>query len=209
MLSTHFRLALRNLSKNRLYSAINIIGLAVGIAACLLIFRLVSYELSFNTVYRNYDRIARIVTVTKSPEEGEGYTTGIPIPAMDVMQSTGTQFEQFARIRESWPMITVPTPGGVSDKKFNTDDEHEIGVFAEPAFFKIFDWQWLAGDPETALNEVNSVVLSQKMAEKCFDSWQAALGQTLLMDNAILLTVKGVVANAPVNVDFPFHVIIS
>ncbi len=209
MLSTHFRLALRNLSKNRLYSAINIIGLAVGIAACLLIFRLVSYELSFNTVYRNYDRIARIVTVTKSPEEGEGYTTGIPIPAMDVMQSTGTQFEQFARIRESWPMITVPTPGGISDKKFNTDDEHEIGVFAEPAFFKIFDWQWLAGDPETALNEVNSVVLSRKMAEKCFDSWQAAIGQTLLMDNAILLTVKGVVANAPVNVDFPFHVVIS
>lgn len=206
----HLKLALRNLSKNWLYSAINMLGLGVGIAACLLIFRLVNYELSFNKCYPNYDRIVRIVTATQSAAEGQGFTTGIPIPAMDAMQQAVTQFEHFARIREAWPTIAVPdAAGGAATRKFNTDDEHEIGVFAEPAFFKIFDWHWLAGDPATALNEPGAVVLSRKMAEKCFDSWQDALGKTVLMDNAILLTVRGVVADAPVDSDFPFHVIIS
>ncbi|HRI60782.1 MAG TPA: ABC transporter permease, partial [Saprospiraceae bacterium] len=206
----HLKLALRNLSNNRLYSAINILGLAIGIAASMLIFRLVHYELSFNKGYKNIDRIVRVVTVTKNPEEGEGYTTGIPIPAMDAIQNTVTQFEHFTRIKEIWPTISVPdATDGAASRKFNTDNDHEIGFFAEPAFFNIFDWQWLSGDPGTALNEPNTIVLTQKMAEKCFDSWQLALGKTLLMDNAVLLTVRGVVANAPVNSDFQCHVIVS
>ena len=120
MLNTYFKLTLRHLSNNRLYSVINILGLAVGIAACLLIFRLVHYELSFNTFFKNYERAVRIVTTSKSEAEGEGHTPGIPIPAMDVMQNTVTQFEQFARIRETWPIITVPdAAGGASSRKFN------------------------------------------------------------------------------------------
>ncbi|MCE7921618.1 MAG: ABC transporter permease [Haliscomenobacteraceae bacterium CHB4] len=210
MLATYLKLALRNLSNNRLYSTINILGLAVGIAASLLIFRLVHYELSFNKHFKNYDRIVRVVTVTKSPEEGEGHTPGIPIPAMDAIQNTVTQFEQYARIKETWPTISVPdATGGGASRKFNTDNEHELGIFTEPSFFKIFDWQWLAGDPETALKEPNSIVLTQKMAEKCFDSWQEALGKTVLMDNALLLAVRGVVADAPDNSDFPFHLMVS
>lgn len=210
MFTTHLKLAFRNLLNNRLYSAINILGLAVGIAACLLIFRLVYYELSFNTGYRNYDRIARIVTTTKSPAEGEGFTTGIPIPAMDAMQGAVTQFEQFARIRETWPTYAVPDPaGGPAVRKFNTDGDHEIGMFVEPAFFSIFDWTWLAGDAGSALKEPNSVVLTRKTAEKCFDSWQSAPGQTLLIDNAILATVRGVVEDAADNVDFPLNLFLS
>lgn len=210
MLATYLKLALRNLSNNWLYSAINILGLAVGIAACLLIFRIVHYELSFNKHFRHHDRIVRVVTEVHSPIEGTGYTTGIPIPAMNAIQASVPQFEQYARIKEIWPTITVPdATGGTTTRKFNTDDQHELGIFAEPAFFKIFDWQWLAGDPETALDEPSHVVLTQKMAEKCFDTWQAALGKTLLMDNAVLLTVKGVVANAPDNTNFPFHLMVS
>ncbi|MBX2892742.1 MAG: ABC transporter permease [Saprospiraceae bacterium] len=210
MLATYLKLALRNLSNNRLYSAINILGLAIGIAACLLIFRIVHYELSFNKHFRHHDRIVRVVTEVHSPTEGTGYTTGIPIPAMDAIQASVPQFEQYARIKEIWPTITVPdATDGTTTRKFNTDDQHELGIFAEPAFFKIFDWQWLAGDPETALNEPGYVVLTQKMAEKCFDTWQAALGKTLLLDNAVLLTVKGVVANAPNNTNFPFHLMVS
>ncbi len=211
ILSTmHIKLALRNLSKNKLYSFINIFGLAVGIAACLLIFRLVYYELSFNTQHRNYDRIARIVTETRDGIYGERFTPGIPVPAMDAMQTAVPQFEQFARIKEVWPTIAVPdATGGTATRKFNTDEEHEIGVFIESSFFRIFDWPWLAGDPETALNEPYSVVLNRRMAEKCFDTWDKALGKTVLMDNALLLSVRGVVENAPDNSDFPFHVMVS
>jgi putative ABC transport system permease protein len=210
MLATYLKLALRNLSNNRLYSAINIVGLAIGIAACLLIFRMVHYELSFNKHYQHFERIVRVYTRVQGPEDGVGYTTGIPIPAMDAIENTVTQFEHFARIKEIWPTISVPDPtSGVVVRKFNTNHLNELGIFAEPAFFKIFDWQWLAGDPVTALSEPCTIVLNKKMAEKCFDTWQAALGKTVLMDNAVLLTVKGVVEDAPNNCNFPFHVMVS
>ncbi|GAB4499267.1 MAG: hypothetical protein OHK0019_36070 [Saprospiraceae bacterium] len=211
MIATYIKLALRNLANNRLYSTINILGLAVGIAAGLLIFRLVHYELSFNKDYKNYDRIVRVITVVNSPEEGEGFTAGIPIPAMDAIQNTVTQFEVYTRIKEIWPTIAVPdASGGTASRKFNTDEDNELGIFAEPAFSQIFGWKWLAGDPATAaLDAPGNIVLTRKMAEKCFDSWEAAMGKTLLIDNAVLLTVRGVVENAPENSDFPFHVMVS
>jgi len=213
MIQNYFKLALRHLSKNRTYAAINILGLAVGVAACLLIFRLVHYELSFNAFYEKSDRIVRIVTNDKSDTEGEFYTSGIPTPAMDEMQQTVSQFAQFTRIRTTWPTITAPDASGAvnaaTGRKFITDDEHETGIFAEPAFFQIFNWEWLSGDVKTALAEPNMVVLNKTMAEKCFGNWQLALGQTVLMDNAVLLKVSGVVEDSPKNSDFQCHVIVS
>ncbi|MDZ4682975.1 MAG: ABC transporter permease [Saprospiraceae bacterium] len=213
MIKNYFNLALRHLSKNRTYAAINILGLATGVAACLLIFRLVRYELSFNTFFKNQDRIARVVTNDKSETEGEGFTPGIPVPAMDEMQQTVTQFAQFARIHTTWPTLSIPDPSGSSNaaagRKFSTDDERETGIFAEPAFFHIFDWQWLAGDPKSSLTEPNSVVMARTMAEKCFGTWQMAVGQTVLMDNAVLLKVSGVVEDSPENSDFQCPLIIS
>lgn len=213
MIKNYFNLALRHLSKNRTYAAINILGLAAGVAACLLIFRLVRYELSFNNFYKNYDRIARVVTNDKSETEGENFTPGIPIPAMDEMQQTVTQFAQFARVHTTWPTITVPDPSGSTNaaagRKFDTDEERETGIFTEPAFFHIFDWAWLAGDPKSSLTAPNSIVLARTMAEKCFGTWQMAVGQTVLMDNAVLLKVSGIVEDSPENSDFQCHVIIS
>ncbi len=210
MLQNYLLLALRTLRKNRVYAAINIFGLAIGVAACLLLFRLVHYELSFNQQNRNYDRIVRVVTQVKSDSEEEGFNPGVPLPAQDAMQTSVTQFAAFARIHQNWPTITVPdAPGSMLGRKFNTDERREAGVFAEPAFFKIFDFTWLAGDAETALGQPNSVVLNEDMAKKCFGSWQAAVGKTVVMDNLVTLVVRGVVADQPPNSDFPFHVIVN
>ncbi|HOY07043.1 MAG TPA: ABC transporter permease [Saprospiraceae bacterium] len=210
MLQNYFRLAVRHLLKNRTYAVINITGLAVGVAACLLIFRLVHYELSFNTFFKNHDRIGRIVTNDVVKTEGEFFTAGIPVPAMDEMQQTVTAFEQFARIHLMWPTITVPSsPGSLTGRKFAIDGDFESAIFTEPSFFAIFDWPWLAGDAVTALKEPNSVVLSEKMADKCFGTWQMALGQTLVMDNNTLLTVRGIVGTPPPNSDFQCNVIVS
>lgn len=210
MLQNYLRLALRHLLKNRLYATINIAGLAVGVAACLLIFRLVHYELSFNTSFKHYDRIGRIVTNDFTHTEGASFTPGIPVPAMDEMQQKVPAFAQFARTHTMWPTITVPSaPGSFLGRKIPTDDDHETAIFTEPAFFAIFDWSWLAGDATSALQEPNSVVLSEKMAEKCFGAWQMAIGQTVIMDNMTLLTVRGVVSNPPPNSDFQCHIFVS
>lgn len=211
MVSNNLKLALRNLRNQKGFTVLNILGLAVGIASVLLIFRIVWYELSFNKNFKNHARIVRVVTVERNPETGDQNTVCIPIPAMEVIRNTVPQFEQMSRVREVWPNLIVPNPaGGPPLKKFSpSSDNSELSFFVEPSFFQIFDFQWLAGDPTTALNEINTVVLPQKMAEKCFGSWKEALGKTILLDNIIPVTVKGVVADLPTNCDFPINALIS
>lgn len=211
MLTNNFKLAYRNLRNQKGFATLNILGLAVGIASVLLIFRIVTYELSFNKNFKNYDRIARVVTMERTQDGGTEQSVCIPIPAMEAMRSTVPQFEQMCRVREVWPNIIVPNPaGGAPLKKFSPNGINpELSFFAEPSFFQIFDLQWLAGDPATALNDVGSVVLTQKMAEKCFGTWEEAVSKTLLLDNIVPVTVRGVVADFPVNCDFPLNALIS
>lgn len=199
---------LRALARNKVYSAINILGLGVGIAAVLLIFRIVQYELGFNKNFKHYDRIVRVVSRESTPEEDE-LSPCVPIPAMTAIQQTVPQLEQFCRVREIWPTIAVPNPGGGAPLKKFTTEPPEVAMFVEPAFFKIFDLQWLAGNPETALNDVGTVVLTQTIAEKCFGAWEEAMGKTLLMDNLVPLEVRGVVIDMPKNCDLPLIYMIS
>lgn len=210
MLKTHIQLAIRHLLKHKGYAFINIFGLSIGIAACMLIFRIVYYELSFDTFHSKYNRIVRVVTHDWNEEEGEDNTTGIPIPAMDEMQQTVTQFEQFARVHSTWPTLTVPNaPGSMIGAKYATDDINETALFTEPSFFSIFDWKWLSGDPQSALSEPNTIVLTRKIAEKGFGTWQMAVGKTVVLDNLIPVTVRGIVENAPDNSDFQINYFIS
>lgn len=208
MLINHLKIALRILRKNRLYTVINILGLAVGIAAVLLIYRMVTYELSFNKDFKNYDRIVRVVGMEKRAE-GEDYNVCIPIPAMDVMEHNISQFEAMSRVHELWAAITIPNPaGGAPLKKFGMDDG-ETAFFTDPNFVKIFDFQWLAGDAATALKDPGAIVLTQKWAEKAFGNWKDAMGKTVLIDNLIPVEVKGIVADLPVNCDFNFPFLVS
>jgi predicted permease len=212
MISNHLKISFRNLQRQKGFTVLNVLGLAVGIAAVLLIYRIVRYELSFNQNFQRYERIVRVVTTERTREGREETSVCIPIPAMDAMRNTVPQFEQMCRIREAWPNIIVPDPaGGAPLKKFSPqgDENPELSFFADPSFFKIFDLTWLAGDPSTALNDLGSVVLSKTMAEKCFDDWRRAMDQTLLLDNLVPVTVRGVVEDMPTNCDLPFNALIS
>jgi len=203
------KLALRQFAQNRSFTALNIFGLSVGIAACLLLFRIVHFEWSFNRQFPHHDRIARIISVETDPSGQVERSSCIPIPAMGAMAQSVPSFELFSRVREIWPTLAVPdASGGLSEKKFQVGED-ELAFFAEPSFLKIFHWKWLGGDEETALRDINSVVLTQKWAEKCFGSWQASLGQTVVMDNTVRLVVRGVVADPPVNCDFQFVFLVS
>jgi putative ABC transport system permease protein len=211
MLRNYFTIAWRSLSKNQLYVLINIFGLAIGIAAVLLLFRMVQYEWSYDTYHPNADRIIRICTEDVNPDSGTDYTSGIPIPAMDMLQQSIPQFQHFARVHFSGsPTFIIPdTPEGSLGKKIARKEEAEATAFVEPAYFSIFQTRWLVGDPVSALTAPNNVAISQEMAETCFGSWQAAEGQTILMDNVLRLTVRGVFSNPPDNTDLPVTVAIA
>ena len=209
MLYNNLKFAIRTLRKNKLYTFINILGLTFGITAVLLIFRMVTYELSFNKNFKNYDRIARIVSKVKTPEEGEILGVCTPVPAMEMMENTVSQFSAYTRVRELWTTITIPNPnGGAPLKKFNTESE-STAFFTESAFFEIFDLKWLAGDSEKIMDAPNVIVFTKSWAEKCFDNWEAAMGKTVLIDHIYPVTVKGVVEDLPKNCDFPAPFFVS
>jgi putative ABC transport system permease protein len=208
MLSNYFKIALRNLSRQKGFALLNIAGLAVGIAAVLLIFRMISYELSFNTNFANYDRIVRIVTNEKNGGGEMDNNRGLPLPAMQAIKNEVPQLVTTARIKENWPNIIVPNEnGGPSNLKFITDGK-QISYFTENSLFDIFDFKWLAGDPKTALSAPNSLVITRQTAEKCYQNWENALGKTLLIDNDPML-IKGIIETPPPNCEFQINVLIS
>jgi len=204
-----FKIAIRTLKKNQLYTFINILGLTVGIAAVLLIFRMVSYELSFNKNFKDYDKIVRIVSVDPKAEDGDSEGYCLPLPAMELIKTDVSQFEAGARIHETWSNITVLNPaGGVPLKKFNVE-EGNTAMFVDGSFLEVFDFELLAGDRTTALAEPNTIILTQTWAEKCFDNWKNAVGQTVLIDNLVEVKVTAVAADLPNNCDFAFPYLVS
>ena len=204
MFQNNLKIAFRTLRKNKIYTAVTLIGLTAGIAAVLLIFRMVSYELGFNKNFKNYDRIVRVVTEVKLPDGSIEHNVCTPIPAMDVMEQTVSQFEAMSRVKEFWATIVLPDPnGGTPLKKFMME-ENETALFVEPAFFDIFDLVWLAGDPNTAVVQPNVIVLTERFAKKFYDNPQQAMGQQLVMDNLVPVTVTGIIADLPPDCDFNF-----
>ena len=204
MLRTYFLLTYRTLVRNKEYSIINIAGLAVSIASCLLLFYIIAYELSYDTFHVNRDRIFRVTSETNRPE-GMEYGMGIPRPLPDAMRVDFPQLKQVATtfsIPES--QIDVLDESGKQ-----TQYQEDRGVFfIEPEFFKIFSFAWLQGNVDD-LKDPNVAVLTKSMAEKYFGDWRTAVGKTIEYQNTGLLKVVGVLEDVPANSDFPFKVIIS
>lgn len=208
MILTNFKLAYRNLLKNKVYAVINIVGLMVGIASLLLIYRIVSYEYSFNKDFENYDKIVRVVHYyEKAATDTESMSRCVPIPAMKEIKETVPQLTKVSRIKEVWPTLIRPGKDGAAPlKKFNLSDE-QIAFFADQDFLEVFKPTLLSGNFNTALTQPNSVLLNQTMATKLFDNWEQALGQTIRIDDVVPVVVKGVYKDFPINSDFPIETI--
>ena len=207
MIKNYLKIAWRNISKRKVYSFINIGGLAVGIAACLLLFTVVKYELSYDTFHPNYKRIYRIVT-QDSYSDGIDYTPGIPFPALEALKVSFPEYTTGALFASSGSQVTVLESGGKkssSEKKFI----EETGFFfSDPQFFKVFHFTWLVGSP-AVLERPNTTVLTQTMAEKYFGNWKDAVGRFIKLDNAITVKVEGILENPPANSDFPLGIVTS
>jgi putative ABC transport system permease protein len=204
MIRNYLKIAWRNLLRHKAYSAINITGLAVGIAACLLIFVVVQYELSYDKFQKNYSRIYRIVTYTKNSDGSEQHNPGIPTPAVDALKTDFPQLEKIAAINSTYgSQVTVlgdnPNSDVAASKKFIEDNNI---VFTQPEYFDIFNAKWLTGNAQV-LSDPASIVLDKTSATKYFGDWKNATGKFLKLDNTVLLKVNGVIEDVPKNSDFP------
>jgi len=204
MFKLNLKIALRNLWKYKGYTAINVFGLSIGLASCILIFIFVSYQTSFDAAYANGDRIYRVVSSWKYADANEFQSSGVPLPLAPAMRNDFSQFEKVAAIQESGGIVKVKAQKGKSEVK-----DSESVFYAEPSFFEIFDYSWLAGNANQALNTPNTVVLSEKMAKKYFGDWQKALGNSINFNTDKEFKVTGVIKDNPQNSSFPLGIIFS
>ena len=210
MLRNYLKIAWRNLRKNRTYALINVTGLALGMGSALLIFALVRYHFATDTHHRNYNRTYRIVSKFVTPD-GDFHTPGVPYPMGKAVRNDHPDVEQLAMI-EQWeePMVSVPVANG-PDKKFKEADNGfggGMGAFVEPLYFRIFDYDWIAGGP-TDLKQPNTVVISAENARKYFGTTDNVIGKVLKINGRINARIVGVFRDYRDNTDFAYSVMPS
>lgn len=204
MIRNYIKIAWRSLSRNRSYVAINVTGLAVGIAACLLIFLVIHFETSFDNFHSKKDRIYRVVTAYKG-KNGYVWGSGVPLPVAEGLRVDFPQIKDIGAIFRMGGHYTVDNGNGQAPKKFKEDNAY----YTEAGFFNIFDFKWVAGDKKTALTEPNSAVLTQDEADKFFGDWHQAMNKVIVFENKTSFKVTGVLENPPANTDFPLKIMVS
>jgi putative ABC transport system permease protein len=207
MLRNYFRISLRNLNRNKGYAIINILGLSLGIAICLLIFLVIRFETSFDLFHKNKDRIFRVLTEYHHADSKEiFYGRGVPFAFPNAIKSSFKQVQETAPIyADNDVQINIPGADNNSSKKFK--EEHGV-FYITPGFFKIFDFPLLSGSYES-LSGPNNALITKSVAEKYFDNWKDAIGKTIRINNSYTVKVNGVLADVPANTGFPLKVVIS
>ncbi len=211
MWKNYLKIAYRNLLKKKVYSFINIVGLGVGMACCVLIFMFVQDELSYDNYHEKGERIYRVTHGARSPE---GVTDGAEAQPFWVWGNAPIG----PALKLDFPEVEkVVQFSGRSDILFTVGENitQEDGVFfMDSTVFDVFSWKLIEGDPKTALAAAYSVVLTESTAKKYFGE-EPALGKTLKgsesagRSNAGDYTVTGVMADLPSNSHFKFNALLS
>jgi ABC-type antimicrobial peptide transport system permease subunit/AraC-like DNA-binding protein len=215
MFKNYLKIAWRNLTRNKSYAAINVIGLAVGIAVCMMIFIIIQYQTSFDSFHSKKDHIYRVLTEYHHTESANiSYGKDIPLPMPLGLKTSFPQIERVAPIFASQnDQLLIPDNNGTPVKIF----KEQRGVFyTEPSFFKIFDFPLLAGS-YAPLKDPNNVLLTKEIAEKYFGDWKTAIGKTIKLQTGgnifshgtDVLKVSGILATIPANTDFQLKLVVS
>ena len=194
MLKNYLVVALRHLWRQKIYSFTNILGLAIGIAFCILTFRYIHNEWTYDTFHENLYRIYRIYEIRKNPNGEIRNSARVPTPLAAALKRDFPEIEKVVRFREEESVVRY------KDKMFV-----ENMLFAGPDVFEAFSFFLLNGD-KTALHNRTAIVISQRMAHKYFDR-ENPIDKTLAVRiNAeyIDFVVKGVVSEIPENSSLKF-----
>lgn len=160
MFKLNFKIALRNLLRNKTASMINISGLAIGLAACLMLLMYVAYEWNYDRGYKNKDNIYQVM-VNFSDQNKQVTATGDQAPNVlaKTLKQEIPEIEHVARVL--WPIPRLLANG---ENTFKVE-----GRSADAEILKIFDYKFIAGSPETAFKDPNSVVLTESTAKNCLE----------------------------------------
>ncbi|QEC65966.1 FtsX-like permease family protein [Panacibacter ginsenosidivorans] len=196
MFRNYFKTAWRNIRKNKLFSAINILGLSIGMALCFIIMLYVQDELSYDRFNENADNIARVVF--QADINGGKINESVSMPPV-----AQTMKKDFPEVQDATRLLSLGSSKILyKDKEFK-DDKFAL---ADPNFFSIFTLPMVEGDPKSALLQANTVVITQSTAKKYFGE-ETAIGKTIALTafNNQPYTVTGVIKDVPANSHFQFN----
>jgi len=196
MVHNYLKIAFRNLKRNKIYSAINIVGLAIGMACTIFLLLLVFYEFSFDRYHKNSENIYRIVKGEKDKNIPNRATAP---PSMAVALKN-----EFPEIIETVRIDNFGSPVVGYNSKFFT--ERGI-IIADPSIFKVFTFPFIQGNPETALIEPNSIVISETIVKKYFEN-ENPIGKYLDLGRRPY-KITGILKNIPENSHFKFDICVT
>ena len=208
MLKNYFKIALRNLIKNKSNTFINVGGLTLGVVCALVIFLVIQFDLSFDTWHKDGDRVYRVVK-SDSQYGDISYDRGGQYPLAKAVKQDISGVEYVSIADNNYandPVISYIEDGQVQNKL----KESNL-VFVQQEFFNILTYQWLAGDPESALIRPNTAVVTRGFAEKMFGHTDI-IGKNLVLSvsgSYTDLEITGLVNDQPENSDFPFTILTS
>jgi len=193
MFKNYLKIAARNFLKYKAYSFINIAGLAIGIACCILILLYVQDELSYDRFHQNAARIYRVV-VDETNEGKVRHLANTYAPMTPALKATFSEIEHVVRLFPNSVTVARGQEKRFQEKRF---------FFADSTVFEIFSFSFLHGDPRTALMTPNSLVITAATAQKYFGV-ENPIGQTLTVENRYDFTITGVLKEVPRNSHFDF-----
>lgn len=199
MFNNYLKIALRNIFKHKGYSLINIVGLAIGMACCLLILLYIQDELSYDRYHENADRIYRVIEEVRLEGVGEE-SSSMPFPTGDTLPLEYPDAVEASVRFFNFQLPTMSVQYGTSDEKLFNEPRF---FFADSAVFQVFSFEMIEGDPKKALEEPNTIVITEAMAEKYFED-EDPMGKTLRWQNGVNLRVTGVIKDVPPNSHFQF-----
>lgn len=201
MFKNNYIISVRNMMKHKFYSSIKILGLAIGLASVILISSFVYNELTFDQFHTDADRIYRFSEIF-SNEQGvvEEKSASIPFPFGPTFQVDYPDIEtvRLYQTFQKTPLVVYRD----GEKSFY---EEEL-FFTDSTFFNIFSFELVQGNPETALDNPRSLVITESMASKYFGE-EPAMGKTVYFENKLPLTVTGIAKDPPLNSHFRFELL--
>jgi len=197
MLRNYLKTAIRIISRNRVFSLINILGFSVGLISCLVIFLFISHELSFDKHIPDYKKVYRIATQSRGNEgiEKDAY---VPYPLTDILKEETTGYASIA------PIFYAHEPSIKSkNKRFK---EHGV-VFTDERFVDMFGVEMLSGNP-ASLSHPGNVLISEKLAGKLFGQGDS-MGKTITLEQDLHLQVAGLIRESTGNTHLPYKMLVS
>lgn len=207
MVRNYIKIAFRNLFNNKSHALINIGGLAVGVACAFVIFLIIQFDYSFDTYHENASRTYRLIYEERDNGETR-YGPGVPYPLPEALKEEFPQIEHLTMVDANITPSVVLIDRETGRKKFSLQSLSAEFAHVNSDYFRIFDYTWLLGDPETALNRPGTLVISKPIASKLFGN-ENPIGKTITLHpyHEDEVEITGVVAELPENTNLPFNML--